>query len=73
MIEVNPDRLRGVGGDQPAGKRTVLELPWAEYWPRFEEIVCAPLLIYEDDPVRDREAELLSVHLDGETATGIAP
>ena len=46
---------------QVAGVSEPLALSYDEYWPRFEEIVCQHLLVYEDEPRRDRDRELLAV------------
>ena len=46
-----------------AGAAGRLALPYDDYWPRFDEIVCEHLLIYEDEPGRDRDRELLAVRL----------
>ncbi len=47
-----------------AGASKALVLPHATYWQRFDEIVCAHLLVYEDDPSRDRDRELQSARLE---------
>ena len=44
-----------------AGDSEALALSYDDYWPRFDEIVCQHLLLFEDSPRRDRDRELLSV------------
>ena len=52
-------------GELEVGGRAPGELPFADYWPDHEQIAAAHLLVYEEAPERDRDAELLSVLFDG--------
>jgi len=52
-------------GELTVAGRATLKMGWEEYWPRFEEIAAEHLLVFEDDPDRDRETELFGVRFGG--------